>query len=112
MRKNEKGHNSKNEEETVLKIKESLDFLDYSVNVGKPDLMELVELVNRTEEKRERGKNRQFIRFILVALLIITVETYSFYRSFAFFTAVQAAALLCVIPAVVLRARHKNRQVS
>ena len=101
-----------NEEKTAEKIKESLDFLDSSVKVERPDLMKFVELVNRTEEKKESGKNRQFIIFVLTAVFIITIETYSFYRSFAFFAAVQAAALLCVLPVIIFRARSKNRQVS
>jgi len=101
-----------NEEKTIKKIRESLDFLDSSVKVEKPDLMKYVDLVNRIEEKKESGKNHQFIIFILTAVIIITVEIYSFYRSFAVFAAVQAVALLCVLPVVILRARRKNRQVS
>ena len=101
-----------NEEKTVEKIKESLDFLDNSVKIDRPDLMKFVDLVNRTEENKEGGINRQFIIFVLTAVFIITVETYSFYRSFAFFAAVQAAALLCVLPVIIFRARSKKRQVS
>lgn len=101
-----------NEEKTIKKIKGSLDFLDSSVKVEKPDLMKYVDLVNRIKEKKESGKNHQFIIFILTAVIIITVEIYSFYRSLVFFAAVQVAALLCVLPVVILRARRKNRQVS
>jgi len=100
------------EDKTIDKIKESLDFLDSSVKVERPDLMKFVDLVNRTEEKKEGGKNRQFIIFVLTAVFIITTETYSFYRSFAFFAAVQAAALICVLPAIIFWVRSKNRQVT
>ncbi len=102
----------KEEDETPDKIKESLDFLDGSVKLEKPDLMKYVDLVNKMEDKRERVNNRQFIVFVFIAAVFIAIETYSFYKSFVFFTAVQTAALLCVLPVVILWIRRRNRQVT
>ena len=102
----------KEEDKTPDKIKESLDFLENSVKMEKPGLMKYVDLVNKMEDKREHVNNRQFIVFVFIAAMFIALETYSFYKSFVFFAAVQAAALLCVLPVVILRIRHRNRQVS
>jgi len=100
-----------NDEIVIEKLKESLDFLDRSVEVKKPDLMQLVQMVNEIEGKKKSSNNWQFIIFLATAFFIISLETYSFYRSIVFFVAVQATALICVVPAVVSWVRRRNRQV-
>lgn len=101
-----------NEEKTVKKIKESLDFLDSSLEVKKPDLMKLVQLVNEVEEKKEEGRNRQFLTFLLSAVLIVTMEVFAFSRSFTIFVVIQAAAVAFILPAIIVMAKKRHRQVT
>jgi hypothetical protein len=101
-----------NEEKTVKKIKESLDFLDSSLEVKKPDLMKLVQLVNEVEEKKEEGRNRQFLTFLLSAVLIVTMEVLAFSRSFTIFAVIQAAAVAFILPAIIVMAKKRRRQVT
>ena len=100
------------DEGTINKIRESLDFLDTNVEVKKPDLMQLVQLVNDVEEKKNSSRNWQFIAFIATAVLIINLELYAFYKSIAFFAVLQAVALICAVPCVILWTKKRNRQVS
>ena len=101
-----------NDEGTIKKIKESLDFLDSSVEVKKPDVMQLLKLVNEVEEKKNSTKNKQFIIFIITAVFAICLETYSFNKSAGFFVVVQIIAFISVVPAIILWIRKRNRQVS
>jgi len=105
-------HENCDDEKTIQKIKKSLDYLDTSVEVKKPELMQLFSLVNAVEEKKKSSNNTQFITFIIIAIAAICLETYSFHKSIVFFTVIQAIALLCAIPAVILLLRKRNRQVS
>lgn len=101
-----------NDERTIKKIKESLDFLDSSIEVKKPDLMKLVQLVNDVEEKKETDRSRQFLTFLLSAVLIVTMEIFAFSRSFTVFLIIQAAAAAFILPVLLLRLQKRNRQVS
>jgi hypothetical protein len=105
-------HENQDDEKTIQKIKESLDYLDSSIEVKKPELMQLFSLVNEVEEKKKSSSNTQFITFIIVAIAAVFLETYSYHRSIVFFVVLQAIVLLCAIPAVILFIRKKNRQVS
>jgi hypothetical protein len=102
-----------NDEKTIQKIKESLDFLDTSVDVKKPDVLQLFDLINTVEEKKKAAKNKQFIIFLMVAAAAICLETFLFSRSTAIFVIVQAAALSFVIPsAKYLKRKETGRCVS
>lgn len=105
-------HENRDDEKTIQKIQESLDYLDTSVEVKKPELMQLFTLVNTVEEKKKSSNKTQFITFIIVAIAAIGLETYSFHRSMVFFAVLQAIALVCTIPAVILLIRKRKRQVS
>ena len=97
-----------NDEKTIGKIKESLDFLDNSMEIKKPDFMQLVKLVNDTEEKKEQKTNKQFVSFLLSAILIVLAETSIFIRSAVVFAVVlQVAALIFILPVIVWT--HKRR---
>lgn len=100
-----------NDEKLIAGIKESLDFLDDSIEVNTPDLNQFIKLVAEVEEEKQTGKNMQFIIFIITAAFVICMETYSFYRSFVFFVIVQAAAILCILPALMARILKKRKQV-
>lgn len=101
-----------NDERTVKKINESLDFLDSSLEVKKPDLMKLVQLVNEVEEKKKTAVNRQFLTFLLSAVLIVTMEVFAFSRSFSVFAVIQAAAVAFILPVFIMFLRKRHRQVS
>lgn len=100
-----------NDEKTIQKIRESLDFLDASVDVKKPDVLQLFDLVNTVEEKKKVSKNKQFLIFLMVAAVAICFEIFLFSRSSAIFMIVQAAALSFVIPSVTIFKKKRNRQV-
>ena len=101
-----------NDERTIKKINESLDFLDSSLEVKKPDLMKLVQLVNEVEEKKEAGRSRQFLTFLLSAVLIVAMEIFAFSRSFTVFAIIQAAAVAFILPVFIMRLQKRRRQVS
>ena len=101
-----------NDERTVKKINESLDFMDSTLEVKKPDLMKLVQLVNEVEEKKEAGRSRQFLTFLLSAVLIVTMEVFAFSRSFTVFAIIQAAAVAFILPVFILWLQKKRRKVS
>ncbi len=105
-------HEDRDDEKTLQKIKESLDYLDTSVEVKKPELMQLFSLVTAVEEKKKSANNTQFITFIIIAIAAIGLETYSYHRSLVFFLVIQAIVLIGAIPAVILFIRKRNRQVS
>ena len=100
------------DEKTINKIKESLDFLDDSIEIKAPDLNHFIKLVSKVEKKKQEGKNLQFIIFIITAAVVISIETYSFYKSFIFFIILQAVALICILPAIVNVIVKKLRQVT
>lgn len=101
-----------NDGKTIQKIKESLDFLDSSIDVKKPDVLQLFDLVNAVEEKKKAAKNTQFLVFLIVAAVSVCVEIILFSRSTALFLIIQAVALSCVIPLIVKFEKKRNRQVS
>lgn len=103
-------HEQEKDEKTLGLIKESLDYLDRGVEVKKPDVLRLFDLVNEVQERKTVANNRQFLIFLVVALVSICLETYLFSRSIAIFACIQAIALLCVIPSILVY--RKNRQVS
>ena len=100
-----------NDEKTIQKIRESLDFLDTSVDVKKPDVLQLFDLVKTVEEKKTAAHNKQFFIFLMVAAAAIFFETFLFSRSLATFVIVQAAALSFVIPSVTIFKKKRNGQV-
>jgi|GEM_PF-2994944 len=101
-----------NDEKTLKKIKESLDFLDTSVDVKKPNVLQLFDLINTVEEKRNAKKNKQFLVFLMVAAVSICAEIFLFSRSTAIFLIIQAVALSCVVPFIVLFKKKRNRKVT
>lgn len=101
-----------NDEIIIRKINESMDFLDSSLEVKKPDLMEFIKLVNETQEKKELDRNRQFITFLLSAIMIVVLETFAFSKSFTVFIVIQAVAVLFILPAIIIWLQKKRRQVS
>jgi hypothetical protein len=100
------------DEKVIGMIKESLDFLDSSVEVKIPDLTQFRQLVSKVEERKTAGKNLQFIIFIVTAVIIICLETYSFSRSTVIFTIVQAIAIASIIPFIITLLIKKRRQVA
>jgi hypothetical protein len=105
-------HYDPDEEKIIKEMNEGLNYLDSSVEMKKPDVMQLFDLVNTVEEKKATRQNKQFITFLIIAVAAICLETFLFNRSFTFFIVIQLLTLICAIPLVIVLIKKRNRQVT
>lgn len=107
----EDGFIDKAEEETVGKLRGSLDFLDSNLQVRTPDLSSFRQMVAKVESQKQAKRDRQFLVFLLSAILMACAEVFLFSTSIIIFVVVQAVALMAILPASLWIHRSRKEQM-